>query len=220
MQGKRRIRKMADVSKASIGMPTSSTGVPPACPVTPATLQLHAADAAGRLCYMGASSVPPRVPAAPPPRWPGWPGPPVAALAAADQRYQLGCYTRPWDQFDYRVALDGIAEAGFKYAGLMTAKGKSWVIITVDSTPEEVAAIARRGQAARAQDALDLRRRFPGGEVRRGRHRRAEEAHRPLRALRLSEPHAGRHGRREAGPALLQGRGRMLRLCRRRRASA
>jgi sugar phosphate isomerase/epimerase len=56
--------------------------------------------------------------------------------------YQIGCYTRPWDQFEYRVALDGIAEAGYRHAGLMTAKGKSWVIITVDSTPEEVAAIA------------------------------------------------------------------------------
>ncbi len=67
---------------------------------------------------------------------------PLPALAAAGAGYQLGCYTRPWDQFDYRVALDGIAEAGFKYAGIMTAKGKSWVIITVDSTPEEVAAIA------------------------------------------------------------------------------
>jgi sugar phosphate isomerase/epimerase len=67
---------------------------------------------------------------------------PLAALAASETAYQLGCYTRPWDAFDYRVALDGIAEAGFKYAGLMTAKGKSWVIITVDSTSEEVATIA------------------------------------------------------------------------------
>jgi sugar phosphate isomerase/epimerase len=64
-------------------------------------------------------------------------------LAAAAPAYQIGCYTRPWDQHDYRVALDGIAEAGYAYAGLMTAKGKSWVMITVDSTPEEVAVIAR-----------------------------------------------------------------------------
>jgi sugar phosphate isomerase/epimerase len=67
---------------------------------------------------------------------------PLQTLAAAEAGYQLGCYTRPWDQFEYRVALDGIAQAGFKYAGIMTAKGKSWVVITVDSTPEEVAAIA------------------------------------------------------------------------------
>jgi sugar phosphate isomerase/epimerase len=56
-------------------------------------------------------------------------------------RWQIGCYTRPWDQFDYRTALDGIAEAGFKYVGFMTAKGKSWVIITTDTSPEEAAEI-------------------------------------------------------------------------------
>jgi len=55
--------------------------------------------------------------------------------------WQIGCYTRPWDQFDYRVALDGIAEAGYKYAGLMTHKGKSWVIVTTETTPEEAAAM-------------------------------------------------------------------------------
>ncbi len=66
----------------------------------------------------------------------------LVAAGVPGGRWQIGCYTRPWDQWDYRVALDGIAEAGFAYAGLMTAKGKSWVIITVDSTPEEVAAIA------------------------------------------------------------------------------
>jgi len=67
-------------------------------------------------------------------------GPSLAA--AGKSSYQLGCYTRPWDQYEYRVALDGIAEAGFKYAGLMTAKSKSWVLITVESAPDEVAAIA------------------------------------------------------------------------------
>ena len=73
----------------------------------------------------------------------------AAAAAAREGRaagpaaaYQLGCYTRPWDQFDYRVALDGIAQAGFHYAGLMTAKGKPGALITVDSSAEEVAAIA------------------------------------------------------------------------------
>jgi sugar phosphate isomerase/epimerase len=55
--------------------------------------------------------------------------------------WQIGCYTRPWDQFDYRVGLDAIAEAGYKYAGLMTHKGKSWVLVTTDTTPEEAAAM-------------------------------------------------------------------------------
>jgi len=67
---------------------------------------------------------------------------PLAGSPAGATGYLLGCYTRPWDAWDYRVALDGIAEAGFQYAGLMTAKGKSWIVITVDSTPEEVAVIA------------------------------------------------------------------------------
>ena len=53
----------------------------------------------------------------------------VGADAEAEKpRYQIGCYTRPWDQFEYRVALDGIAEAGFQYAGLITAKGKTWLM--------------------------------------------------------------------------------------------
>jgi hypothetical protein len=29
-------------------------------------------------------------------------------------RWQIGCYTRPWDQYEYRVALDAIAEAGYE----------------------------------------------------------------------------------------------------------
>ncbi len=68
---------------------------------------------------------------------------PLAANETTDESYSLGCYTLPWDKHDYRVALDGIAEAGFRYAGLMTAKGKSWVMITVESSPDEVATIAK-----------------------------------------------------------------------------
>ena len=61
----------------------------------------------------------------------------LAGAPAGKSGYQIGCYTRPWDQFDYKVALDGIAEAGYKYAGLMTHKGKTWVILTTETTPEE-----------------------------------------------------------------------------------
>jgi len=67
----------------------------------------------------------------------------VSRAAPEDSEYQIGCYTRPWDKHEYRVALDGIAQAGFRYAGLMTAKCKTWVLITVDSTTEEVAVIAQ-----------------------------------------------------------------------------
>ncbi len=71
---------------------------------------------------------------------------PLHGLAAGEGRagdgWQIGCYTRPWDQFEYRVALDGVAEAGFKHVGLMTAKCKGWVLVTVDSMSDEVAAIS------------------------------------------------------------------------------
>lgn len=52
-------------------------------------------------------------------------------------RWQIGCYTRPWADYDYRVALDAIAEAGFKYAGLMTTKSESRLVISVDTPIEE-----------------------------------------------------------------------------------
>jgi sugar phosphate isomerase/epimerase len=67
-------------------------------------------------------------------------GPRAVASTASSEGgpWQIGCFTRPWDQYDYRVALDAIAEAGFKYAGLMTAKGpKGNLVISVATTPEE-----------------------------------------------------------------------------------
>jgi sugar phosphate isomerase/epimerase len=60
-----------------------------------------------------------------------------ATAAAAGDRWQIGCYTRPWAKYDYRVALDAIAEAGFKYVGLMTAKSKTNLVISAATTLEE-----------------------------------------------------------------------------------
>ncbi len=65
----------------------------------------------------------------------------MISRAADAPRWQVGCYTRPWAQYDYRVALDGIAAAGFKYVGLMTTKSKTNLIISLTTTPEEAAAI-------------------------------------------------------------------------------
>jgi len=59
--------------------------------------------------------------------------------SARSSGWQIGCYTRPWEKHDYRVALDGIAGAGYKYAGLMTSK--TGTVINKDSTPEEAAAV-------------------------------------------------------------------------------
>lgn len=70
-----------------------------------------------------------------------WPGL-SSANTASDEPYLIGCYTRPWAQYDYRVALDAIAEAGYRYVGLMTTKSKSGLVISVGTAPEEAAQIA------------------------------------------------------------------------------
>jgi sugar phosphate isomerase/epimerase len=69
----------------------------------------------------------------------------IAGLARAEtppaEPWTLGCYTRPFDQYDLWTALDAIAEAGFRHCGIMTAKGKSWVVITADTSAEEAARV-------------------------------------------------------------------------------
>ena len=71
-----------------------------------------------------------------------------AAAAALDPRpaggagLTVGCYTRPWDHLDFREALDAIAAAGFRHAGLMTAKSKSKLVLSAATTPEEAAKVA------------------------------------------------------------------------------
>jgi sugar phosphate isomerase/epimerase len=60
--------------------------------------------------------------------------------AAPKAAWQIGCYTRVFDQFEYPVAFDAIAEAGFKYVGLMTTKAKQSVIIRTTTPVEEVQA--------------------------------------------------------------------------------
>ncbi|MEW6358181.1 MAG: sugar phosphate isomerase/epimerase family protein [Planctomycetota bacterium] len=51
--------------------------------------------------------------------------------------WQIGCYTRPWSNQDYRVALDAIAEAGYKHAGLMTTNSKTKLVLCAETSPEE-----------------------------------------------------------------------------------
>jgi len=64
------------------------------------------------------------------------------AQAGQRPRHQIGCYTRPWDQYEYQVALDAIAEAGYEYVGLMTTKSESHLVISVATTLEEAARVA------------------------------------------------------------------------------
>ncbi len=63
----------------------------------------------------------------------------AAAGPPAGQGWQIGCYTRPWGGYDYRVALDAIAEAGFKHAGLMTTKSKQGRLVISATTSLEQA---------------------------------------------------------------------------------
>ncbi|MBN2137887.1 MAG: neutral/alkaline non-lysosomal ceramidase N-terminal domain-containing protein [Sedimentisphaerales bacterium] len=60
-----------------------------------------------------------------------------------EKKWQIGCYTRPWGAYDYRIALDAIAEAGFKYAGLMTAKSQNGLVISVSTTLDEAAEVGQ-----------------------------------------------------------------------------
>lgn len=61
----------------------------------------------------------------------------------AKQRWQLGCYTRPWDKYDYRTALDAIAKAGFGCAGLMTTKSKTRLVISTATTIDQARQVGR-----------------------------------------------------------------------------
>ena len=67
------------------------------------------------------------------------------ALAAPSSPgpWQIGCYTRPWGNYDWRVALDAVAAAGFKHFGLMTTNTKDRLVISVKTTLEEAEKIGR-----------------------------------------------------------------------------
>jgi sugar phosphate isomerase/epimerase len=66
----------------------------------------------------------------------------ASAQQTSENPWQIGCYTRPWGAYDYRVALDGIAEAGFRYVGLMTANTPSHLILSATDSLEYAAQVA------------------------------------------------------------------------------
>jgi sugar phosphate isomerase/epimerase len=66
-----------------------------------------------------------------------------AASDASSERWRVGIYTRPWDKFDYREALDAIAEAGYKHVGLMTTTSEQGrLVLSVDVTPKQAEQVA------------------------------------------------------------------------------
>lgn len=66
----------------------------------------------------------------------GRPGPDVE-----ERGWQIGLYTRPWAEHDYRVALDAIAEAGYRHAGLMSTRSPARWVLSTSTSPEEAAAV-------------------------------------------------------------------------------
>jgi sugar phosphate isomerase/epimerase len=54
-----------------------------------------------------------------------------------DRGWQVGCWTRPWAQYDYRTGFDAVAEAGFRYVALTGAKTRSGRVISLESSIEE-----------------------------------------------------------------------------------
>lgn len=67
----------------------------------------------------------------------------IAEKSSGGSNWQIGCSTRPWDQYEYRVGLDAIAEAGFKHIGLMTCKSKTNLIVSLETTIEEAQRIGK-----------------------------------------------------------------------------
>lgn len=63
-------------------------------------------------------------------------------------RWQIGCYTRPFAAHEYRVAFDAIAEAGYRYVGLMTTKSPTNLVLSTQTPPEEA---MRVGEEARSR---------------------------------------------------------------------
>ena len=61
----------------------------------------------------------------------------TAPAEASDWR--VGCFTRPWGEQEWPAALDAIAEAGFKHAGLMTSK--TGLVISLATSVEEASRI-------------------------------------------------------------------------------
>jgi sugar phosphate isomerase/epimerase len=62
-----------------------------------------------------------------------------AAQAPAADRWQLGCFTRPFGEFSFAETLVGIAQAGFKAVGLMSMRLPEGGVTLTDATQQQAA---------------------------------------------------------------------------------
>jgi sugar phosphate isomerase/epimerase len=57
-----------------------------------------------------------------------------AGSGRSSKRWSLGCFTRPWSDFDLFTAMDEIAAAGFKHIGLMTTAPKGRLALSLTTS--------------------------------------------------------------------------------------
>ena len=78
-----------------------------------------------------------------------------------DGGWQIGCWTRPWSKYDYRVAMDAASKAGFKYIALTGAKTKTGRVIAAATTLEEAAKVGEEAKKRGLQIPCAYGGRFP-----------------------------------------------------------
>jgi sugar phosphate isomerase/epimerase len=68
------------------------------------------------------------------------------AADAPKPRWEIGTFTRPFAAWDYRTAMDAIAESGYRYLGLMTAKSPGGLVLSADSTLDHARTVGREAK--------------------------------------------------------------------------
>ena len=92
--------------------------------------------------------------------------PPRDAMAGPwpEEGWQIGCYTRPWAKYDYRMAMDAVAEAGFRYLGLTGAKTKTGRVIAAGTSHEEAVRVGEEARKRGLQIPIAYGGRFPANK--------------------------------------------------------
>jgi sugar phosphate isomerase/epimerase len=63
------------------------------------------------------------------------------------ENWQVGCFTRPWADFDVLTCFDAVAKAGFHYLGLMTTAPDNRLVISVSTQEKEALRIGREAKS-------------------------------------------------------------------------
>lgn len=71
----------------------------------------------------------------------GWPW--ASALASEKTSWPIGCFNRPWTRWSYDATLDGIAGAGYKLTGLLSAQ-RGEAFTSAAATPDYLDDLKKR----------------------------------------------------------------------------